>query len=246
MTITRLSLSPASILALATGLSTPCMAQPAPTMYRVAVSHVKLDMLNEWLDIEKNEIVPALKKGGVTTQTVYTNLLGNTGEYVVIRPMAKYADFDGPSPLVKALTQPAADRLLAKARKTLVSQNVYVITRLVDISNVLTQQPEVTVSARYRIAPGKMPDFIALMKSDVLPVYKKAKVTLIVSQRGPGGNTNDVTVTTGYQKYADLDGGTFLTKQLGADGAAKLNAKFASFRTQVEVLVRHRVSELSW
>ena len=145
--------------------------QPAPAMYRVAVSDVKLDMLNEWLDIEKNEIVPALKMGGVTTQTAYSNLFGNTGEYVVIRPMAKYADFDGLSPLVKALTQPAADRLIAKARKTLVSQNVYVITRLVDISNVLTARPEVTASVRYRIAPGKMPDFIALMKSDVLPVY---------------------------------------------------------------------------
>jgi hypothetical protein len=177
---------------------------------------------------------------------VYSTAFGNFGEYVVIRPFDKYAEFDGPSPLVKALTQPGADRLLAKARKLLVSQNIYTQTRLVDISNVVTTPPEVIVSVRYRIAAGKMPDFIALVKSDVLPVDKKAKVQLVVNQRGPGANAGDVTMSTGYQKYAQMDGGPFLTQQLGADAAANLNAKFASFRTLIEVVVRHRVDDLSW
>jgi hypothetical protein len=246
MKIRRVSLSSAGILVLATGLSTHCLAQTTSTTYRVVVDHVKPDMINEWLDLEKGEFVPALKKGGVRTQSVYAAVFGNTGEYVVIRPFDKYAEFDGPSPLVKALTQAGSDRLVTKARKYLVSQNVYTQTRLVDISNVITPPAEVIVSARYRIAAGKMPDFIALMKSDVLPLYKKAKVQLIVNQRGPGSNVADVTVSTGYQKYAQMDGGPFLTQQLGADGAAKLNAKFASFRTVVEVVVRHRVDDLSW
>jgi hypothetical protein len=246
MKITGLSLLSTSVLALATGLSTLCLAQTTPTTYRVAVSHVKPDMVNEWLALEKNEVVPALKKGGVHTQSVYATVFGNGSEYVVIRPFDKYADFDNPSPLVKALTQAGADRLLAKTRKCIESQTIYEQTRLVDISNVLTTPPKVIVSARYRIAAGKIPDFIALVKSDVLPVYKKAKVQLVVNQRGPGANVNDVTMSTGYQKFAQMDGGPFLTQQLGADGAAKLNAKFASFRTLVEVTVRNRVDDLSW
>ena len=246
MKITRLSLSAVSWFALSAGFSTFCLAQPAPTTYRVQVNHVKLDMLNEWLDLQKNEVVPALKKGGVSTQTVFATTFGNTGEYVIIRPLDRYADLDGPSPLVKALTQAGADRLIAKVRKCLESQTVYTQTRQVDISNVLTTPPEVTISARYRIAPGKMDDYRALVRSDVLPVYKKAKVTLVVNQRGPGANVNDVTMTTGYQKFAEMDGGPFLTKQLGAEGAAALNAKFAPMRTLVEVVVRHRVDELSW
>jgi hypothetical protein len=246
MRITRLSPLSVSFLALSIGLPTLCLAQPEPAMYRVVIDHVKLDMLNEWLDLQKNEVIPALKKGGARTQSVYASFFGNTGEYVVIRPFEKYADFDGPSSLVKALTQPGADRLQAKTRKCLVSQTSYAQTRLVDISNVVTPTPEVIVSVRYRIAAGKMPDFIALVKSDVLPVYKKAKVQLVVNQRGPGANVNDVTMSTGYQKYAEMDGGSFLTKQLGADGVAKLNAKFAPFRTMVEIVVRHRVDDLSW
>src|SRR5579863_5998623 len=166
MKIMRLSLSSASVLVLATGLSTVCLAQTAPTTYRVVVNHVRPDMLTEWLDLQKNEVVPALKKGGTKTRSVYSTFFGNAGEYVVITPFGKYADFDGPSPLVKALTQPGADRLQAKTRKCLVSSNSYEQTRLVDISNVLTTPPEVIVSVRYRIAAGKLPDFIALVKSD--------------------------------------------------------------------------------
>ncbi len=248
MKIRRVSLSSASIVVLATTLSTYCLAQtPTSGFARVTVTHVKPDMVNEWLDLQKNEVVPALKKAGVTTRTVLSaGLFGTAGEYVQIQPFQKYAEFDNPSPLVKALDAPGANRLTEKLRKCTLNQNSYEQTRLEEISNVLTPAAEVVVSVRYRIAPGKMNDFIALVKSDVLPVYKKAKVTLIVSRRGPGANTNDVTMSTGYQKYAQMDGGPFMTQQLGEDGAAKLAAKFAPFRTTVEVLVRHRVDDLSF
>jgi hypothetical protein len=45
---------------------------------------------------------------------------------------------------------------------------------------------------------------------------------------------------------ADLDGGPFLVKQLGQDGANKINAKFAGIRTLIEVIVRNRVADLSF
>jgi hypothetical protein len=121
------------------------------------------------------------------------------------------------------------------------------ITRLTDISNVSDgTMPDMLVSARYRIAPGKMQDFQNLMKAEVLPIYKKAKMGLIVNQRGPGANTSEVTVATAYTKFADMEGGTFLTQQLGAAGAASLNAKFAGIRNVVEVVVRKKVPELSF
>jgi hypothetical protein len=247
MKIRRVSISSASIVVLATTLSTYCLAQqPSSNFYRVTITHVKPDMLNEWLDLQKNEVVPALKKGGVPSRTVVSTFFGNAGEYVQIQPFQKWADFDSPSPLVKALDAPGATRLNEKLRKCLVSQNSFEQQRLVDISNVLTPPPEVSVWVRYRIAPGKMNDFIAMVKSEVLPVYKKSKTFLVVNRIGPGANTNDVIMVTGYQKYAQMDGGPFLTQQLGEDGAAKLAAKFAPFRTTVEVLVRHRVDDLSF
>jgi hypothetical protein len=233
---------------MALGVSAICFAQPQSTATaRVVYTHVKPDMLNEWLDLQKNEVIPALKKGGQMTRAVYaTTLFGNSYEYVAITPFAKFADFDSPNPLVKALGEAGASRLQAKLRKCTESQTSYANTRLTDISNVLDAPTDIIVTARYRIAPGKMPDFEALVKSDVLPVYKKAKVSLLVNRRGVGANPNDVTMVTGYSKMAGLDGGPFLTQQLGADGAAKLNAKFTGIRTLIEVAVRRRVADLSF
>jgi ABC-type sugar transport system substrate-binding protein len=60
---------------LASTCSNRAMAQSAaPMTARVTVTQVKPDMLNEWLDLEKNEVVPALKKGGQKTGTVYATL----------------------------------------------------------------------------------------------------------------------------------------------------------------------------
>ena len=52
------------LVALALGWSTQCHAQsPAPARSRVQIIHVKPEMVNEFLDIEKNEVVPAFKEG---------------------------------------------------------------------------------------------------------------------------------------------------------------------------------------
>jgi hypothetical protein len=111
---------------------------------------------------------------------------------------------------------------------------------------VLDKPADIIVVARYRITAGKLPDFEALVKSDVLPVYKKANISLLVNRRSLGANPNDVTMVTGYSKFAEIDGGPFLTQKLGADGAAKLNAKFTGIRTLIDVMVRRRVADLSF
>ncbi len=239
----------AAVVLLASTLSIPCKAQPAtPLTARVTVTHVKPDMLNEWLDLEKNEVVPALKKGGQKTRLVYqTSLFGNAYEYVIITPFDKYADFDAGSLLTKTLGQPASARLAEKLRKCTLGSTSYAVTRMADLSNVLDGPPaQMLVTARYRIAPGKMTDFQNLFKSDVLPVYKKAKAGVTVNQRGVGANPNELTVSTSYSKFADLDGGPFLVKNLGQEAANKVNAKFTGIRTLIDVVVRSRTVDLSF
>ena len=233
---------------MALGFSFFGFAQPmATTTFRVQVVHIKPDMVNEWADLQKYEVIPALKKAGQSTRTVYqTYAFGSSYEYTIVTPFAKFAEFDGQTPLLKALGQPATARLNMKLAKCIESSTAYALTRMTDISNVLPEPTEFIVSARYRIAAGKMQDFQNLVKSDVLPVYKKANTSLLVNRRTYGANPNDVTMVTGYSKMADLDGGTLLTKQLGEDGAAKVNAKFTGIRTIIEVLIRRRVADLSF
>jgi hypothetical protein len=240
-------LSFAGTLALAAGLSTLCLAQAPVTRTRVTITHLKPDMVNEWIDLQKNEVVPALKKGGIKARTVFSSgIFGTAGEYLISQPFDNTAEFDGQSPLVRALDAPGATRLNTKLNKCVVSSNSFMNSRLDDISNVLATPPMVIVSVRYRIATGKLQEFRDLFKSEILPVYKKAKVSVTINQRGPGANPNDLTVVTGYAKYADMNGGPFLVQQLGQAGADKVNAKFAAIRTTVEVVVRRRMTDLSF
>ena len=236
----------AIVIALAT-LPNLCPAQPAPNRSRVTITHVKPDMVTDWVDLQKNEVVPALKKAGVKTRTVYVSgLFGNSFEYLTAQPFENFSDFDGANPLVKALDAPGAARLQAKLAKCIVSSNSFMSTRVDEISNEVDPPPTVLVSVRYRVTPGKINDFQNVVKSDILPVYKKAKVNLTVNHRGPGANPADVTVVTGYPKYANLNGGPFLTQQLGAAEAGKIQAKLAAVATVVEVVVRARVPDLSF
>jgi len=71
-------------------------------------------------------------------------------------------------------------------------------------------------------------------------------VGLTVTRRGPGANTGDVTFGTQLAKYADLDGGPFLLKQLGQGGYSKLGAKFTGIITLQEVVARTCVADLSF
>jgi hypothetical protein len=51
----------------------------------------------------------------VEVATTYQVVMGDrTPQYHVVVGMNKFADFDGPSPIVKALGKPAADKLSAK------------------------------------------------------------------------------------------------------------------------------------
>ena len=235
---------------LAVGLSSLCIAQqaPAPNRSRVTITKVKPEMLNEWLDLEKNEVIPAQKKGGVKSQTVYaTTLFGDGFEYTTITPFEKYAEFDDQAPVVKALGAVGAARLGEKIRKCIVSTTSYVITAQADLSNI----PEGTTlsriaTTRIRMAPGKVDDFLNLIKTDVTPAFKKAKLTLLVNRRGLGTNGNDVSISVPVDKYADLDGQPSLFKALGQDGVAKFAAKFVGMGAVLETIVRTRVADLSF
>src|SRR5262245_15501814 len=118
MVPSRSSLPSVIIAVLTLCLSTLCLAQTqtstataTPAHNQVVIVHVKPDMQNEWFDLQKNELVPALKKLGLPSLTTYQTLLGNASEYVIVIPFNKFAVFDGEPPLDRALGAQGAQRL---------------------------------------------------------------------------------------------------------------------------------------
>jgi len=55
----------------------PASPAPATVRYLVTVVQLKPDMANEWLDLRKNEVTPALKKGALNIEPFCGRRWGN-------------------------------------------------------------------------------------------------------------------------------------------------------------------------
>lgn len=166
----------------------------------------------------------------------------------MVTPFDKYAVYDSTSPQVEALGAEGAARLAAKLRKCEDSVQVFVSLPLPELSYLPAGNiPAIAVYTRVRVATGTMQEYQNFLKTEILPLYKKANVRFQVNRRGLGADTSDVTsIASVGNKYADLDAGSVLARALGADGAAKLLAKTAGMVTVVERVVRRRVPDLSF
>ena len=242
----------ASTLILAAADTVPTVAQTALPANRQQVTLVRLkpDMVTEWLALQKNEVIPAQKKGGVTTRTTLQTVLGNSFEYATIIPYPSYGILDGQNALEKALGTEAAARLAEKIRKCVLTQSTYLLTRRDDLSI-----PQGTATAArtavVRPLPGKQDEYLNYIKNDLLPVMKKAKdagkiAGYTVSLRGVGAATGELTTTTYYNKFADLDAGNPAVAVAGQAAADALTAKAATLATNAQVIVRRRVADLSF
>lgn len=240
-----LSLLPATV-SLAQQANTP----PATTRYQVTVVRIKPDMLNEWVDLQKNEVMPAQKKGGVKERTVLQTAIGNAFEYTIITPYPSFDALDAPPVNVRALGAEGAARLGEKIRKCIDVQRTYLINRVDDLA---IPQGDAVASRTtvVRPAPGKMQEYLNHLRADVLPAMKKAKADgkiagYAVSTRGVGAQVGEATTTTYYNKFADMDGGNPVVVALGAAAAAPITAKGAALATGVQAIIRRRVADLSF
>ena len=161
--------------------------------------------------------------------------------------MSKFAEFDSDSPQLKALGAAANQKLGEKLRRCILSANSFLTTQMADLSNPAQGAPAARQTiTRFRVAPGKAQDFENVVKTDVLPAFKKAKIPLAVNRRGLGTNGNDFVAISPFNKYAELDAGSAATRALGQDGLAKVNAKLVGVANVLETTVQTRVNDLSF
>src|SRR5207247_7759895 len=92
----------------------------------VTIVQLKPELVAEWQEFQKNEVVPTLQKGGVKQRTGLTTVIGPSFEYVFLTPLASFADRDGQSPIVKALGEDGARTDAQKNRRFIASQRTAV------------------------------------------------------------------------------------------------------------------------
>lgn len=225
-------------------------AAPNTTRYHVTVVRVKPEMLNEWIDLQKNEVVPGLKKAGVASRSVWNTAVGNSFEYSIVVPFEKFAAMDGPGPLITALGAEAAARLNGKIRKCIETQRTYLANRVNDLT-IPAGDALLSRMVVRRVAQGKTQDYLTYYRAEVFPALKKAKeqgkiAGAQVSARGMGAQSNEITTTEFYNKFADLDAGSPILAVVGQQANDAINAKGTALATNVQTVLRRRVADLSF
>lgn len=255
MRTSQLSLLAAAIsLVASASTATRALSQQASTTPNVRsfvqVIRLKPDMVNEWLEIQRNEVIPAQKKAGLTSRTTLVTQVGNAFEYTILTPFPSWAGFDEPAPLVKALGADGAAQLNAKLRRSILTQSSYMTNR-VDSLTIPAGDALVWRIAVRHLVPGKVQEYIAYYRADVLPGLRKAKADgkiagATVSLRGVGAPSGEIAAVTYYAKFADIDGGDPLVLALGREAADAINAKGTQFSTATQVIVRRRIPDHSF
>ncbi|HXC70071.1 MAG TPA: hypothetical protein VN644_08850 [Pyrinomonadaceae bacterium] len=204
-------------------------AEPTPEFLSITVVSVKPDMIVEFQNFMKNTTNPALKKGGIKWREVWQNTgaAGDAFEYVLVTPVAKLADFDGPGALEKGLGAQGLPAWQTKASSLVNSVHRFIIRTRPDLSFAAqrTGPPKLAVVSFVHVAPNRNNDYENFLKNDFVPVMKQAGVTYLVSQTIFGGNGNEYITLTMRDSFADLDKGPVVVQALGQEAAQKLMQK---------------------
>ncbi len=223
-------------------MPTLCTAQPnAPTWLRFQTSRVRPDMRQEYEGYMK-QIAAAYKKTSVPFFVVYQNAAGDLTEYTSVLPIMKFAEMDGPSPLIKPLGEDGFENLVRSAARCTTSQLRYYSLPQNDLGIEKGPPGMLWLMTRTFLNPGKLPEYMAWLKNEYKPALEKAGVTNFLVSRPvfglPGGEIQTIRL---LKNFAEIDGGPILTQKMGADAARALNAKTTALvRATTTTIIRVR------
>jgi hypothetical protein len=225
-------------------------AAPPPEFLSITVVSVKPEMMLEFQNFMKSTTNPALKKGGIKWREVWQNTgaSGDAFEFVLVTPVAKFADFDGPGALEKGLGPQGMAAWQTKAASLVNSVRRFIVRTRPDLSFATqrTGAPKLAVVHFVHVAPNRNDDYENFLKNDFVPVMKQAGVTYLVSQTIFGGNGNEYITLTMRDSFADLDKGPVHIQALGQEAAQKLMQKMpAGAVAHVERSITRLVPDLS-
>ena len=229
----------------------PSPATPARQRLAVTVVQVKPEMVRDFENLIKSEYNPALAKAGAKWNDVWrTAQFGDAFEFTFVSPVDNFAQFDGPSPLEKALGKEGAGAWYAKASRMVNGVRSFVMAHDPELSHQgkMDGPPKLAVVSYVNVAPGRSDEFEGFFKNEMLPVIKKSDVPGYWFQRvGLGGAGNQYITLVLHNNFAELEKGPPPRRVLGPEGAAKLLQKLpAGVVTHTESRVMRLVPELTY
>jgi len=214
------------ILAVGVAAALVTSASAQGNIRSVTFYDVKPDRVGDF-QAEIKEYNAVLVKGGSThSMSVWLSLTGPR-TYAVVTYYSKWADLDvGADPKMK---EQAVDIARIGERIIDCTESRHRVIEEVNPDLSLPDSGKMPAMIRVlvtQVRPDKVNDYLALVKSDILPAIKKSGVTDYSIAQGRFGESSAViTSVAGLSNWADLDGGYGAQKALGKEGYQNLLLK---------------------
>lgn len=233
-------------MAFAAAMATPAHAQQA-TIRSVRFYNVKSDRTGDFQAAIKEYVEVVKKAGSERYYSIWASLTGPT-EYARVDYYTKWADMDsGAEPKLKEQAANLA-RITTRITQCVDSSHRVIEEILPDLSLPGTaDMPKMIRTLQTRVRPDKVSEYLALVKSDVLPAVQKSGVKdFSVAQERYGAPTTEFLSVMGLDKWGDFDGGFGVEKAMGKDGYQRFLARIRPLIVESESNVYRFQPDLSY
>jgi quinol monooxygenase YgiN len=201
--------------------SQPLSAQPAGEIRSILRVRVKPDRVADYRAAVA-EMNAVMRKAGVTRRLYRFQSLSGPNEFVTVSHHSRWAELDSSS-FADPKLQPYAGEVAAiLARMGAASESR---ERIVDVAMPELSLPQAPAPPpriqvhKVRVKPDRFDDYVALLKSDLLPAYRESGLrTFTVGRTRFGGSRYEMTSVTSVNHWADFDGESPLRRAMGNDG----------------------------
>jgi hypothetical protein len=232
----RIATSTLGLVLLAAMLTAQPQAPQRPQFLVLSVIDVKPDMMAEFGELQAQTMKAQQKGGQAWRETWNVMQFGNPHRVGVLRPLTSFSELDGQSFTIKGAGAEQARVINERARRMIVAQQIYALRARPELGyGTRPAQPNLAVFSTVTIVPGRSTDFENIVKTDIVPAWKKAgEPYLGVSQVVLGGETNRYLMLTLVGDFAGLDKGHPMLRALGPENFAKFDQKLAGIVAKIE------------
>ena len=202
-------------------------AQEAMPWMRVDIMEVIPEELDEFIEVQLEQVNPALRRAGVPWRSAWrTAEFGNLYERMFVTPMDDLAELDRGGPLAFALDRRDLERMEERVRRTIFGHRSYALRYRPELSVESPNAGGLSLAwvTSLEIAPGRLADWQAFLQAR-LPQFRGDNVVFGMYERYLGSGAAVWQLVENHSSFTELNNPTILQRALGertSDTAAGL------------------------
>ena len=222
-------------------------AQDASDWLRVDIVQVVPERLEDYIELQLNEVTPGLQEAGIPWRSVWrTAEFGNSYELQFFTPLGDLADYDVGGPLARVMELGKYQRLVDRLRRFTVSRESYAIQYHADLS-VESDEVGSLFLARVttvQVAPGRTAEWKAFLERN-LSRFRGADLVFGVYERMFGPAPTSWQIAENHASFTELAQPGIVARAFG-EQADTVTAELAGVLLSVQRTVLRYDPELSY